>query len=672
MPIPGPFVAICLLVAAGSALAHSPGELATEALLDLSVEQLMHIPVTTATRTVNALADTPAAVFVITAEDLRRTAVQSLPEALRLAPGLQVARVESDKWAVSSRGLDGRFARQMQVLIDGRSVYSTFFSGTEWELLNIPIAEVERIEVIRGPGGAAWGSNAVSGVINIITKPVPSATYTRLTLGTGTEERAYGLLQQAGRLNETVGYRAYVQGFDRDGGEGRFGIDAADDWREQRAGLRLEWDATPEDRVTVQGDYYRGRLGQTLLVTDPAAPVQWPGSIALPEDMRAHGGYFMADWRHSLGGPAYWAIRAYGQYDDRNELSLRDRRASYAIEFEHRLPTWQERHTILWGASYRLVRDHIGSSPYIQFDDEQESIQTLSSFVQDEITLVPERLSLTLGSRFELTDRNGWEPQPTARLAFTPTARQTWWAAVSRAVRVPSRMEFTAQRWLLQGMMGPWPYTAAFLGSPNLRPEELIAYEVGGRFLLTDRLSLDVALYYHDFSDLITLEYAEGTAGTLAEELVAVNGFDASIYGGEAALRYQPTDWWRLDLAYTFMRVHEHPRSGIDYYDDAWDERDAPRHQASLLSSFRLTRDLDLNLWARYVDTINDVASYTVSSYVTLDASLRWHLSPRYELMLAGQNLLDNSHPEYYPSSLIPTASTSVERSFSIQLVVQL
>lgn len=671
MAILRPLVAICLLLAAGPVLARSQGELAPEALLDLSIEQLMHVPVTTATRTENALANTPAAVFVITAEDLRRTGVQSIPEALRLAPGLQVARIESDKWAVSSRGLDGRFARQMQVLVDGRSVYSALFSCTEWELLSIPIAEVERIEVIRGPGGAAWGSNAVSGVINIITKPVPAVTSTRLTLGTGTEERAYGLLQQSGRLSETVGYRAYMQGFERDEGDGRLGIDAADDWREQRAGLRLEWDATQDDRMTIQGDFYRGKLGQTLLVTDPGAPVQWPGSIAYPEDMRAQGGYLMADWRHSLGGPAYCSVRTYGQYDDRDELSFRDRRATYAIEFEHRLPTWAERHTILWGAGYRLVRDHPDSSPYIQFSEGKQSIQTLSSFVQDEIALVPERLTLTLGSRFELTDRNGWEPQPTARLAFTPTARQTWWTAISRAVRVPSRMEFTAQRGLLEGMLGPWPYRSRFLGSPGLSPEELIAYEVGGRFLLTDQLSLDVALYYHDFRDLITLEYAAGTKGTLTEELVAVNGLDASIYGGEAALRYQPTDWWRLDLAYTFMRVHEHPRNGIDYYDDDWDEKDAPRHQISLLSSFRITRDLDLNLWARYVDTINDVASYTVSSYVALDANLRWRISPRYELMIAGQNLLDNSHSEYYPSSLLPTAATNVERAFSVQLAVQ-
>lgn len=663
-------LALCSLLSLWNRPARSEEILAPESLLDLSIEQLMNIPVTTATRVERTLAGTPSAVFVITADDLRRSGVRSLPEALRLVPGMQVARIESGKWAVSPRGYNGRFARQMQVLVDGRSVYSSTFSGTEWEMLNIPIEEVKRIEVIRGPGGSTWGSNAVGGVINIITQPAAALPGTRLTLGTGTEERAYGLLQHAGRLDEDTAYRAYLQGFERDAAKGRLGLPAEDDWREARGGLRLERQLTPDDLLTLQGDLFRGAVGQTLLASDPAAPLQWPGSRALPEDMRTRGAHLLADWRHELGPRSHWSLRAYHQFQERREISLHDERRTYALEFEHRLPLGNDRHDVIWGADYKLVRDRIRGAEYMWFAGERQSVETLGLFVQDEITLLPKRLSLTLGSRFERTDRNGWEVQPSARLAFTPTERQTWWAGVSRAVRIPSRMEFTAERWLVRGQLPPL-YTAAFVGSTNLDPEQLTAYELGTRLLLARELSLDLTLYYHDYSNLITLEYEAASKGTLAERLVAINGLDASTYGLEVALRYQPAPWWKLDFTYTLMRVHEHPRHGIDYFNDAWNEKDAPRHQAGVLSSFQLTRNLDLNLWARYVDNINDVAAYTVSSYAALDASLRWRFAPRYELTVAGQNLLSSSHAEYYPSTLLPTASTKVQRAVHVQLAIQ-
>ncbi|MBT7302811.1 MAG: TonB-dependent receptor [Victivallales bacterium] len=645
-------------------------------LLDLSVEQLMQIPVTTATRTEQRVRTTAAAVFVITAEDLQRTGIRSLPEALRLVPGLQVAQIEANKWAVSSRGFAGRFAYQMQVLIDGRSVYSSLFSGTAWEMLNIPIEEVERIEVIRGPGGSVWGSNAVNGVVNIITRPARTETSTRLTLGIGTQERGFGLLQQSGSLGESVAYRAYVQGFDRGEGEGRLGLDAEDDWREGRVGLRLEWDAAPRDHVAIQGDYYQGIMGQTLLVSDPTAPAQWPGSIVIPEDLRATGGYLMADWRHDLGERSSWAVRAYYQHEDREEISIDDLRRTYMLEFEHRFPAWNERHEIIWGGSYRQIRDRCRDTDIGQYSEKRQRLETFSAFVQDEIALVPNRFTLTLGARFELTDRNGWQSQPSARLAFTPSPKQTWWLAVSRAIRVPSRMEFTARRSLVQGVidMGgtPWNYTASFLPSPDLNPEQLLAYELGTRLLLSDSLSLDIALYYHDISDAVVLEYAGSTVGpgTLDDRYMAGNSLSVSCYGVEVAAKYRPVDWWRLDLAYTFMRVQLHPDDGVVHYSDDWYEEDAPRHQISLLSSFHLTPTLDLDLWARYVDNINDVADYTLSSYVSLDASIRWRPTPNVELTLAGRNLSDSSHPEYYPSTLLTTASTEVPRSVYVQIAL--
>jgi iron complex outermembrane receptor protein len=643
-------------------------------LLDLSIDQLMRITVTTASRTESNVADTPAAVSVITAEDLRRSGARNLPEALRLVPGMQVAQIESDKWAVSSRGYDGRFANQMQVLVDGRSVYSTLFSGTPWEMLNIPLEEVDHIEVIRGPGGCAWGSNAVSGVVNIITKPAERQASTRLTLGIGSEERARVLVQQRGLLGESVAYRAYIQGFERDTGGEREGLEPADDWREQRFGLHLEWSATPDDRIVLRGDYYRGVFGQTLLMSDPTAPAQWPGPIAQPEDLKGHGGFLMVDWRHALADDSYWSLRAYYEEEFREEISLDDRRHSYGAELDHRFTLWNGRHDILWGMCGQLVRDTLHDTEIIQFSSDHDAIQGFCVFAQDEITLVPERLRLTLGSRFELTDRNGWEPQPTARLTFTPSPAQTWWLAVSRTVRVPSRMEFTGRRWLTRGLTlvegDVWNYTASFVGSPDLDPEQLIAYELGSRFLLGDSVSLDLAVYYHDFSDSIALVSDGSTVGvkSLDQAYVVANALDVSTYGFEAMLRWRATERWQVDVAYTFTRVQMHPHDGPEHLNDDWFEKDAPKHQLSILSSFRVTPTVALNVWGRYVDAISDVGGYEVDAYVALDANLRWQITPRCDLLIAGQNLLDSSHNEYYPSTLLPTASTSVQRAFLAQV----
>jgi iron complex outermembrane receptor protein len=475
-------------------------------------------------------------------------------------------------------------------------------------------------------------------------------------------------------LNDELTYRTYMQGFLRDAGGDREGLEASDDWREGRVGLRLDWSASEADLVTFAGEYYRGVFGQTLLLSDPTVAAQWPGTIAEAEDLRAHGLYAMVDWRHTLAPNSYWSLRASYQQEDREEISLDDRRNKYTIEFSHRFPLLDGRHDIFWGTCYDLVRDHLLDTETIRFSSERDEIQTYCAFVQDEIALIPERLTLTLGSRFELTDRNGWESQPSARLAFMPTPRQTWWVAVSRAVRVPSRMEFTGGRWLTRGLTlvdgSVYNYTARFCGSPNLDPEQLLAYEFGSRFLIGDSTSLDLAVYYHDFSDSVALVYAGSDIGAdyVDDRYVVDNALDVSVYGFEAALRYRPRDWWQVDIAYTFMRVQMHPHGGAPHLNEDWYEKDAPKHQLSVLSSFRVSPTATLNLWARYVDSINDVGGYETNAYVTLDANVRWQVTPRCALTVAGRNLLDSDHTEYYPSTLLPTASTAMQRALYVEL----
>ncbi len=436
-------------------------------LTELSIEEVLQLEVTSAAKKPQKLANTAAAIFAITADDIRRSGATSIPEALRMVPGLQVARIDANKWAITSRGFNGRFANKLLVLIDGRSVYTPSFSGVYWEVQDTLLADVDRIEVIRGPGAALWGANAVNGIINIITKHARDTRGSLLTAGAGTEERGFGSLRYGTALSDAAFLRFYAKYFNRDSSVDPEGQDTSDAWEMVRSGLRLDWQLTDHDDLTVQGDVYHGDAAQTLSLPSFLPPFRERRTV----DIDWAGGNLLARWQHRFSELSNLTLRAYYDRTDRDEKDIiRETRDTFDLDVQHQF-SWGSRQDIIWGLGYRFTDDKFTSSPFITIQPNSRSQHLFSAFVQDDITLIKDRLHVILGSKFEHNDYTGFEIQPTARLLWTPHKRHTVWTSISRAVRTPSRGDndtLTNQRILPPGTPenpGPLPTLVRFLGN---------------------------------------------------------------------------------------------------------------------------------------------------------------------------------------------------------------
>ncbi len=400
---------------------------------DLSLEELLKVEVQTASRKSQRLQDVASAVFVISREDIERSGATSLPEVLRLAPGVQVARLANNRWAVSARGFNGRFANKLLVLMDGRSIYSPLFSGVLWEMEDTLLDDVDRIEVIRGPGAALWGANAVNGVINIITRNARDTRGTLAVAGAGSEERSFGALRHGFAAGEGS-VRLWAKGFSRDESVDLSGNRGNDDWHAARAGFRGDWNANAGSRLTVSGSIYNSPTGDRWNVPSVTSP---SGAIATDIEQGGSGANLLLkhEWL-----PADGSASTLQAYVDRTEIDvigvLGERRTTVDLDFQHRLAPGGA-HDVIWGLSHRQSRDQIRSGPLISILPDHQTYQLTSAFVHDEITLQPERLKLALGARLEHNNYTGLEPQPNARLIWTPTAHQALWGALSRAVQNP-------------------------------------------------------------------------------------------------------------------------------------------------------------------------------------------------------------------------------------------
>jgi iron complex outermembrane receptor protein len=641
-------------LAAGSAAASTP----VTDLTELTLQELMNIEVTSVAKTPQSLQDATAAVFVISREDIRRSGVTSIPEALRLAPGVQVARISSNAWAVSARGFNGRFANKLLVLMDGRTLYNHLFSGVFWDIQDTLLEDVERIEVIRGPGAALWGANAVNGVINIITREAGSTQGTLLTAGGGTEERAFVGVRQGGSLGAGTFLRLYGKAFERDGGQDASGREGADDWRMQRAGFRLDRQADAVDAFTVQGDIYRGRIGETFIVPTLSPPF----SQQFDEDTDVSGGNLLSRWCRTFSETSDLALQVYFDRALNHDAITGQARNTYDLDFQHRFAPGR-RHSLLWGLGYRYYEDDTRPGPTLAFDPEDDSKELLRAFVQDEVELIAGRLRLTLGSQFEHNDHTGFEIQPTLRLRWTPRPNHTLWGAISRAVHTPSRAEDDIR--LDQATLPTTPPTVvALVGDHDVAAEELLAFELGYRSQLTPRLALDVATFYNRYRNLVTAEPGSPFLETEPAPLHAVlplvgdNRMRGKSYGAELAVDWHALSRWRLQAVYSYLQLLLDVDA--DSQSDLFKELalTAPHHQASLRSSLDLARGVELDLWLRYVDNL---PAPDIGSYLTLDARLAWTPRRNLELALVGQNLLDDRHPEF-ASEKLDAAVMEIER----------
>ncbi|RDH85105.1 MAG: TonB-dependent receptor [endosymbiont of Escarpia spicata] len=632
-----------------------------ESYLELDLEDLLSMEVTSVSKKKQRLNEVAAAVFVISQEDIRRSGVTSIPEALRLAPGIQVGRIDANKWAVSSRGFTGQFSNKLLVMIDGRSVYSPTFSGVYWDVQDTLLEDIDRIEVIRGPGAAVWGANAVNGVINIITRHAGETQGGLLVAGAGNEERSFASLRYGAEVASDTHARFYLKYNDRDQSYASdlYG-DAGDDWQSLRGGFRVDGQLTEVDSWSLQGDLYDADENQKVNFwmdpSDPANAVFAPTFLAAnrPDKVDSSGWNLLGKWSHQLSEQASTALQLYYDHTERSEGFLNQRHDTLDLDFQHQFRAFGG-HDIIWGLGYRHVEEAFDNTYMVAIHP--NSLNLYSAFVQDEIELLPQTLRLTLGSKFEHNDFTGYEVQPNARLAWLPDDRSTLWGSVSRAVRTPSSVEYDSLNIAFIVPLPP-PFPPAeihAIGNEAFESEVLLAYETGYRIQPRENLSFDLALFYNDYDNIQNFQSLD-PLNPLAD-LQYDNNISAHSYGMELAVDWRALEWWRLQSNYSFIEVS-------DFTGGILGSGGSPKYQLSLRSMMDLSNNVSLDLWAYYVDELKSPASTVdipVGEYTSLNARLAWRPQKNLELSLVGQNLLDNHHPEFTGEYLL--IQTEVERS---------
>ncbi len=618
---------ITLILWAAAAWASQGGETevalnSTEQFKRMTLEELLNVEVTMTARRPELLFSAPSAVQVISEEDIRRSGATSLPEALRLASNLQVAQVDSRQWAISARGFNNTLANKLLVMIDGRSIYTPLFAGVFWDVQDTLLDDIERIEVVSGPGATLWGANAVNGVINIITKSARDTQGILLTGGGGSQLNGLGGARFGGKLSENVYVRVYGKYFERDNTVMPNGTDATNEWHMGQGGFRLDWLPASGDTLTLQADGYGGNIEQ------PA-----PGSISVD------GHNILGRWTRLMGEGSDLAVQVYWDRTKREiPGSFTEDLNTFDLDFQHRLPLGQ-RQSIVWGGGYRLMADEVESGAALAFVPPDRDLELFSAFIQDEISLVPERLELIIGSKFEHNDFSGFEVQPSGRLAWTPTERQTVWTAVSRAVRTPSRVD--------RDLFFPATPPFAIAGGRDFDSEKVIAYELGYRVRPWDQLSLSVSGFFNDYDDIRSIS---------TNTLTIQNENQAELWGIEFSATYRPTEWWRLRGGYTFLHKHTMIEPGGSDLNQGRAEGNDPRNQFIIQSMIDLPYNLQLDCVLRYVDSL---PAPPVPSYFTADLRLAWRARDNLELSIVGQNLLDEQHPEFGP----PATRQEIPRS---------
>ncbi|MDA1274213.1 MAG: TonB-dependent receptor [Verrucomicrobia bacterium] len=649
----GARLAITLFVGTVS-FAAQPSQAALDVfeLAQLSLEELGNIKVTSVSRKAENLSSAPAAIAVISGEDIRRSGVTTIAEALRMAPGLQVAHANSRQWAISSRGFNDTFSNKLLVLMDGRTLYTSLFSGVFWEEVDTVLEDVDRIEVIRGPGATLWGANAVNGVINITSKNAKDTQGILISGGGGIEERGFGTVRYGGQLASNVYYRVYGKYANHDeftmidGGAG-----VGDSWWSSQGGFRLDWEPSQDNRFTLQGDTYHNEFGTKLFLLS-SNPI---GLIPRNAHTDANGHNLVGRWTHALSGDSDLTMQVYYDKTDRGFGIGSEERDTADLDLQHRFHLG-ERQEIVWGAGYRFSADHMTESPDFQMRDPSVDFHLANIFAQDEIELVTDRLHLTLGTKLEHNDFTGFEVQPSGRLSWTPSHRHTVWTAISRAVRTPSRAERGVHMFVDPGSLlplAPIPVLVSIDGSETFGAEDLIAYELGYRFQVTSRLSLDTAVFYNDYDNL-RAQVARPIEFRLEPELHLLfptelnNTLYGETYGGEIAMTWRLSDAWRFRSGYSFLQLQLHTQ-GPDPAVTEYEESASPHHQAFLWSDFDLGDSVELGVGLRYVDEMDP---QLVPPYLELDARLAWRPNKHCELSIVGRNTLDSHHREFAPDLL--------------------
>ena len=614
-------VLVIVSALASAAAAQSPSEPVFQNAQDLkrlSIEELADLVVTTPARRSERLSDAPAAVSVIREGDIRRSGAATLAEALRLADAMHVARVYGPGWAISTRGFNIATANKMLVLIDGRTVYSPLFSGVFWDKQDVSIDDIDRIEVVRGPGGTLWGANAVNGVINVITKPALQTTGGQLHLAAGNETRGIVAARYGAATADGLGYRIYGKFRSEDQHVFATGAPGQDDMQFGQAGFRVDSDPSRSSVFTLQGDAYRGAEG-----------------LFDRSDTRVSGGNLQARWTRRFSSSSQFQGQIYYDRTNRRVPQQYDAtRDTFDVDVQQQLPAGH-RQLLVFGGGFRSSRgDDLGDGPGFFFDPEVRTSTIASAFVQDEIALRPGRVSVIVGSKVERNDFTGVEFSPNVRIRVTPDASHTFWAAVSRAVRMPTRFDTDLR------IRTPNSSRLLITGSESFESENVIAYEAGYRTRPTGWLLTDVAAFFNDYDDLRSQELPT-VAG---QPVVIANGLAAHTAGVEVSATGAFTDWWQAHGSYRYLweRFSRAPTS-TDPSNGA-NEANDPAHLFSLRTSIDLPRGCEADAALRYVSRLPQPA---VAAYTELTARFGWRPRARLDVSLIGTDLLHRRHEEF-------------------------
>jgi iron complex outermembrane receptor protein len=612
----------------------------------LSLEELGNVEVTTLSKNPQQVLKTPAAIFVISQEDMRRSGATSIPDVLRLAPGVQVSRIDADHWSVSIRGFAGQFSKSLLVLIDGRSVYTPLYGGVYWNIQNVMLEDVERIEVIRGPGGTIWGANAVNGVINIITKSAEDTHGILATLGGGNVDQGTGGVRYGGAVGKDFNYRIYGMGsiggpeFHADGD----GFDRS--WIGQM-GFHADWKKDKQNTFTVQGDIYRQDNGERISLASFSPPAE-----TTPDDTAYFsGGNLLARWQHTTEGSD---IQIQGYFDRTNgkDLEIGEIRDTFDVDFVQHVHIHGDQQ-LTWSLGARISPNNvIQETPTVSFAPQKQVDSIYSGFVEYELPIIHDRLTLIGGTKLEHNNFSGFDYQPSGRLLWTPTDRQSFWASVTRAVRTPTRLD---QDVGLNVLATATPAPAVYLelaGNPKLQAEQMIGYEAGYRTQVKRNLYVDFTAFYNRYSNLqgygpLSLSESDDPPPLRLVILVPyANVIWGHTVGTEIAPNWKIKPWWQVRASYSFLHMQLQDMPGFTDVGSLLSSYmgSSPSSMVGFQSLVNLSKHLEFDQTYRYSSAL---PAQVVGAYSTVDVRLGWHVRQGLDFSLVGQNLLRPSHEEF-------------------------
>ena len=611
----------------------------------MSLEELGNIEITSVSKRSEKASEVAAAVHVITQDDIERSGATSIPEALRLAPGVNVARAGAGQWAISIRGFNAQFTNKLLVLIDGRSVYTPLFAGVFWDIQDTLLEDIERIEVIRGPGGTIWGANAVNGVINIITKEAKDTQGSMVAYQHGLYEQKSSA-RYGGNIGDTTHYRAFVQQKhhrELELTDGSGSNDALDQWR---AGMRVDMDQLSYGNLSISSELYQGSEDLDMLLPSLS------GSFVSTEDDKwdVFGGHILANWEYSEGDNQY-SIKGYYDLASRDTIVFENDTQTFDIDFNHSFGAW-DAHDIIWGLGYRLVSTDVSSTDILSYTPGKRSDNLFSAFIQDKISLYEDEAFLTLGSKFEHNDYTGFEWQPSARLSWLIDDKNTIWGSVSRAVRTPSRASHDLSI-AVAGIPSSSSPTGSLLfrqiGNEGVDSEELVAYEAGYRSQISDEFSIDIAAFYNDYNKLasdsqgapfVATSSLFGTHAVLPFNVS--NDSNGETFGVEVSADWQLNNDWKLSGSYSALEMDI--EGGSIFVSG---EGRSPHHQFNLETHYTPNANWEWDMLLYYVDELNPSSTTTIPDYWRFDTRVAYNFDNGISLSLVGQNLFDDRKQEF-------------------------